>query len=78
LFWSPAYDYVVPEDVNGDGKMDVILYNRSTGTEYTGISNGDGTSSYTYSFWGPGKTLALDGTPDLPLLTWRRHSCLRC
>jgi hypothetical protein len=44
--------------VNGDGKTDVILYNSTTGTEYTGISNGDGTFTYTYSLWGPGKTLA--------------------
>ena len=58
LFWSPGYDYVIAEDVNGDGKADVILYNSATGTEYTGISNGNGTFSYTYSYWGIGKLLA--------------------
>jgi hypothetical protein len=57
LFWSPGYDWVVPEDVNGDGKMDVVLYNSFTGTEYTGISNGDGTFTYTYWYWGIGKVL---------------------
>jgi hypothetical protein len=46
---------VEPEDVNGDGKVDVILYNSTTGTEYTGISNGDGTFNYTYQYWGIGK-----------------------
>ena len=51
---------MIPEDVNGDGKVDVILYNNSTGTEYTGISNGNGTFSYTYGNWGIGKVLALD------------------
>ena len=45
--------------MNGDGKMDIILYNSTTtGTEYTGISNGNGTFTYTYSLWGPGKVLA--------------------
>ena len=43
LFWSPAYDVVVAQDVNGDGKSDVALYDSATGTEYTGVSNGDGT-----------------------------------
>jgi hypothetical protein len=58
LFWSPGYDNVVAEDVKGDGKGNVILYNSSTGTEYTAISNGDGTFTYTYSYWGIGKVLA--------------------
>jgi hypothetical protein len=58
LFWSSGYDNVVAEDVNGDNKADVILYNSSTGTEYTGISNGDGTFTYTYQYWGIGKVLA--------------------
>ena len=49
---------MVPEDVNGDGKTDVVLYNSTTGTEYTGISNGDGTFNYTYAYWGIGKLLA--------------------
>jgi hypothetical protein len=54
---SPGYDWVIPEDVNCDGKVDVILYNSTTGTEYTGISAGDGTFTYTYSLWGAGKVL---------------------
>jgi hypothetical protein len=58
LFWSPGYDNVIPEDVNGDGKTDIVLYNSTTGTEYTGLSNGDGTFDYTYSYWGIGKLLA--------------------
>jgi hypothetical protein len=41
LFWSPGYDYVNPEDVNGDG-----------------LSNGNGTFSYTYQYRGIGKILA--------------------
>lgn len=49
---------VEPEDVNGDGKADIILYNSATGTEYTGISNGTGTFAYTYQYWGIGKVLA--------------------
>jgi len=49
---------VVIADVNGDGKMDVLLYNSTTGTEYTGISNGNGTFAYTYQYWGIGKALA--------------------
>jgi hypothetical protein len=57
-FWSPGYDWVVPEDVNGDGKADVILYDSATGTQYTGISNGDGTFSYTYWLWQVGLLLA--------------------
>jgi hypothetical protein len=40
---NPGYDNVIPEDVNGDGKTDNVLYDSATGTEYTGISNGDGT-----------------------------------
>ena len=62
LFWSPYYDQVVAEDVNGDGKADVILYNSNgpanAGTEYTGISNGAGGFTYTYNLWGPNYTLA--------------------
>jgi len=58
LFWSPGYNNVVPEDVNGDGKVDVILYDSSTGTEYTGISNGNGSFSYIYNLWGTGTLLA--------------------
>jgi len=27
------------------------------GTEYTGISNGNGTFTYTYQYWGIGKVL---------------------
>ena len=57
LFWSGGYDTVVPQDVNGDGKMDIVLYNSATGTEYTGRSSGSA-FVYTYSLWGPGKTLA--------------------
>jgi hypothetical protein len=40
------------QDVNGDGKIDVVLYNSATGTEYTGISNANGTFAYTYQYWG--------------------------
>ena len=40
LFWSPGYDFVESGDLNGDGKTDFALYNSSTGTMYTGISNG--------------------------------------
>jgi hypothetical protein len=58
LFWSPGYDYVVPEDVNGDGKTDAVLYNSGSGTSYTGLSNGDGTFNYTYAYWGIGRMLA--------------------
>jgi hypothetical protein len=36
----------------------VILYNNSTGTEYTGIGNGDGTFNYTYQDWSTGRVLA--------------------
>ena len=48
---------MIPEDVNCDGKADVILYNSTTGTEYTGLSNGNGSFTYTFSFWGTGKVL---------------------
>jgi len=49
---------VVPEDVNGDGKADIILYNSTTGTAYTAISNGSSGFTYTYARWGAGKVLA--------------------
>src|SRR2546422_44506 len=49
LFWSPEYDYVIPQDVNGDAKIDVVLYNSVTGTEYTGISNGSGANGISYT-----------------------------
>jgi hypothetical protein len=58
LFWSHGYDYVVPEDVDGDGKVDIILFNSADGTEYTGISNGNGTFNYTYKYWPIGTMLA--------------------
>jgi hypothetical protein len=58
LFWSSGYDYVEPQDSNGDEKVDIVLYNKSTGTEYTGISNGAGGFTYTYSLRGLGKILA--------------------
>ena len=58
LFWSPNYNWVEPEDVSGDGKVDIVLYNSLDGTEYTGISNGNGTFAYTYKYWGIGKVLA--------------------
>ena len=58
LFWSPGYDAVEPQDANGDGKIDVVLYNSATGTQYTGISNGAGAFTYTYKLWGLGKMLA--------------------
>lgn len=58
LFWSPGYDYVEPQEINGDEEMDVLLYNSATGTEYTGVSNGNGTFSYTYQYWGTGRVLA--------------------
>lgn len=49
---------MVPQDVNGDGKSDIILYNSTTGTEYTGISIGAGAFTYTYSLWGFNRMLA--------------------
>jgi hypothetical protein len=58
LFWSPNYNWVVPVDINGDGMMDVILYNSQDGTEYTGISTGNGAFTYKYQYWGIGKVLA--------------------
>ena len=58
LFWGPGYDGVEIEDVNGDGQSDVILYNSSTGTEYTGINDGHGVFTFTYSDWGSRKILA--------------------
>jgi hypothetical protein len=60
LFWSPGYDFVQLQDLNGDGKSDVVLYNSTTGTAYTGIGNGSGAGGFTYSYslWGPGKTIA--------------------
>jgi hypothetical protein len=70
LFWSPGYDYVIPEHVNCDGKADVILYNSATGTAYTGISGGDGTFSYTYSDWGIGREL-VDQNHPLPAVRRR-------
>jgi hypothetical protein len=44
--------------VNGDGKIDIVLYNSLDGTEYTGISSGNGAFSYTYQYWGIGQVLA--------------------
>jgi hypothetical protein len=46
---EPGLCDVVPEDVNGEGKGDIVLYNSAAGTEYTGLSNDDGTFAYTYS-----------------------------
>ena len=51
--------------MNGDGKVDVILYNSATGTEYTGISNGSGGFTYQYQLWGAGKMLAKSVQPKL-------------
>ena len=54
----PTGFVIEPQDVNGDGRADVVLYNSATGTSYTGISNGSGGFTYTYALWGVGKMLA--------------------
>ena len=45
-------------DLNGDGKADLVMYNKLTGTAYAGIGSGSGGFTYTYSYWGIGKILA--------------------
>jgi hypothetical protein len=67
LPWGPGYHTVVTEDVDGDGFDDVILYNRDTGTSYTGLwlpisaacvgCPQGGFGRYTYAYWGLGALL---------------------
>jgi len=69
LFWSTGYDTIYAQDLNGDGRTDVILYNSISGAAYVGISpGGNGTSrfAYTYSYWGTGKKVAISPFPMNP------------
>jgi len=47
-------------DVNGDGKMDVILYNSQNAAAYAGISTGNAANPFTYqySYWGTNRVFA--------------------
>src|SRR5205807_2270986 len=47
VFVSPQFTQVKLADFNGDGKTDVLLYNRNTGAAYLGIS--DGTGDFNFS-----------------------------
>ena len=80
--FQPAVTYAVEDgptalamgDLNGDGKTDFALYNNSTGTLYTGISNGVGAFTYKYTLISIGYTyLRLgdftgDGKADLVVI----------
>ena len=60
LFWGPGFSTVDALDLNGDGNIDVVIYNTSNAAAYTGISTGNPANpfAYQYSFWGTGKVLA--------------------
>jgi hypothetical protein len=47
-------------DLNGDGKIDVVLYFTSNGAPYTGINTANAANPFTYqyAYWGNGKVLA--------------------
>ena len=58
LVWSPNFDVVQPQDLNQDGKMDLILYNSTSGSEYSALSQGFASFNYVHNSWGPGRTIA--------------------
>jgi hypothetical protein len=60
LFWGAGMQLVDVADINGDGKLDVIIYDTTNGASYTGLNTGSVSNpfTYTYSYWGNGKVVA--------------------
>ena len=53
---SPGYNLADLGDLNGDGKMDLIVYNSANGNTATGISDGLGGLTFTPLLFSPGFT----------------------
>jgi hypothetical protein len=52
--FTPGFDTIRYGDFNGDGKTDLIVYNRTTALGYVLLGKGDGTFSPVSLFLGPG------------------------
>jgi glucose/arabinose dehydrogenase len=62
---------VIPADLNGDGRSDVLLYVPKSGASFTSLSDGAGAFSYVSDLWSAGFTVLRlsngNTTPDLIL-----------
>jgi hypothetical protein len=52
-------------DLNGESKIDIVIYNSANGASGTGISSGNAANQFTYqyAYWGDGKMLATAAAP---------------
>jgi hypothetical protein len=56
--WTPHLT-IATGDVNGDGRTDLLLYDRATGAWSLGVGRGAGRFAFTSGEWSAGWTLAL-------------------
>jgi len=69
--WAPGWS-VFPGDLNNDGRMDLFLYNTTTGIWTEAFSDGAGDFTYASGQWDPGWSVAMtdfneDGRGDFIL-----------